>query len=102
MKVIFTPEAGEALAALHHYIESAASKAVASRYVGEIVKFCESLGEFAPERGNRRDDLRPGLRLTNYKGRVVIAFAVESDLVAIIGIFTGGQDYETILDGQHH
>lgn len=102
MKVIFTPEAAEALAELHHYIEEAASKTVAKRYVGEVVKFCESLGEFAPERGNRRDDLRPGLRVTNYKGRVVIAFAVELDQVAIIGVFSGGQDYETILDEQQH
>jgi len=86
MNVIFTPEAGEALAELHHYIEVAASKTVAKRYVGEVVKFCESLGRFAPERGIRRDDLRPGLRITNYKGRVVIAFAVESDQLAIIGV----------------
>ena len=97
MKVIFTPEAADALAKLQGYIEEAASKSVARRYVGEVVKFCESLGEFAPERGIRRDDLRPGLRITNYKGRVVIAFAVELDAVAIIGVFAGGQDYETIL-----
>jgi toxin ParE1/3/4 len=102
MKVIFTPEASEALAEVQRYIEVAASKTVAKRYVGEVLKFCESLGEFAPERGNRRDDLRPGLRITNYKGRVVVAFAVELDQVAIIGVFTGGQDYEAILDEQQH
>jgi len=102
MKVIFTPEAADALAKLQCYIEEAASKSIAKRYVGEVVKFCESLAEFAPERGNRRDDLRPGLRVTNYKGRVVIAFAVELDQVAIIGVFAGGQDYETILEDQQH
>ena len=98
---MFTPEAIEALKGLSQYIEIAAGVKVAKRYVGEVVNFCESLGEFAPERGNRRDDLRPGLRITNYKGRVVIAFSVEPDLVAIIGVFTGGQDYETALDQQH-
>ena len=97
MKVIFTPEAADALAKLQGYIEEAASKSVARRYVGEVVKFCEGLGQFAPERGSRRDDLRPGLRITNYKRRVVVAFAVELDAVAIIGVFAGGQDYETIL-----
>jgi len=101
LKVIFTPEATEALIGLRQYIESAAGVTVAKRYVGEILNFCESLGMFAPERGNRRDDLRPGLRVTNYKGRVVIAFSVEPDSVAIIGVFTGGQDYETALDQQH-
>ena len=44
-----------------------------------------------------RDDVRPGLRVTNYKKRAVIAFAVEKDLVYIVGIFYGGQDYESRL-----
>ena len=37
------------------------------------------------------------LRITNYKGRTVIAFAVDADQVSIIGVFYGGQDYETAL-----
>jgi toxin ParE1/3/4 len=37
------------------------------------------------------------LRITNYKKRVVIAFAVLAESVAIIGIFYGGQDYEAVL-----
>lgn len=41
--------------------------------------------------------MRPGLRITNYKKRTVIAFDVDADRVSIIGIFYGGQDYETIL-----
>lgn len=50
-----------------------------------------------PHRGTRRDDIRPGLRITNYKGRTVIAFDVDAELVSIIGVFYGGQDYETAL-----
>ena len=42
-------------------------------------------------RGTRRDDVRPGLRITSYRKRVVIAFAVDADQVQIIGIFYGGQ-----------
>jgi hypothetical protein len=45
----------------------------------------------------RRDDVRPGLRITNYKKRAVIAFVVEAELVSIVGIYFGGQDYETVL-----
>jgi hypothetical protein len=37
------------------------------------------------------------LRITNYRGRTVIAFAVEEDQLYIIGVFYGGQDYETAL-----
>ena len=44
-----------------------------------------------------RDDVRPGPRITNYKKRAVIAFDVDNELVSIIGVFYGGQDYETIL-----
>lgn len=39
----------------------------------------------------------PGLRITNYKKRTVIAFAVEAECVAIILVFYGGQDYQAIL-----
>ena len=39
----------------------------------------------------------PGLRITNYRKHAVIAFEVAGDLVSIIGVFYGGQDYETIL-----
>jgi hypothetical protein len=41
--------------------------------------------------------VRPGLRVTNYKKRAVIAFDVVADRVSIIGVFYGGQDYESLL-----
>ena len=50
-----------------------------------------------PHRGTRRDDIRPGLRITHYKGRAIIAFAVEAEQLSIIGVFYGGQDYEEAL-----
>ena len=37
------------------------------------------------------------MRITNYKKRAVIAFDVDADVVPIIGVFYGGQNYETIL-----
>ena len=95
--VVFAPEALEQLEALYSYIEDAASPLVAQRYTDAIVTYCETFQTF-PLRGSRRDDIRPGLRITNYKGRAVIAFDVSDDLVSIIGIFYGGQDYETILN----
>lgn len=95
--VVFTPEALEQLEALYAYIAHAASPLVAQRYADAIVTYCETLQTF-PLRGARRDDIRPGLRITNYKGRAVIAFDVSSERVAIIGVFYGGQDYETSLN----
>jgi plasmid stabilization system protein ParE len=63
------------------------------------VACCERLSNF-PRRGTARDDIRPGLRITNYKGRTVIAFGVddESLRVSILGLFYGGQDYEAALE----
>jgi len=95
-RVVFTPEALMQLEALYRYIAMAASPVVANRYTSAIVTYCESLQSF-PLRGTRRDDIRPGLRVTNYKGRAVIAFAVEAQAVSIIGVYYGGQDYESVL-----
>lgn len=89
--VVFAPQALEQLSELYRYIAVAASPEVALRYTDAIVTHCEELRLF-PLRGNRRDDIRPGLRITNYRKRAVIAFAVEAEQVLIIGIFYGGQD----------
>lgn len=94
--VIFTPEAQEQLAALYRYIAAAASPEIAERYTSAIITYCEGL-QTVPHLGTCRDDVRPGLRVTNYKKRAVIAFDVDAGLVSIIGVFYGGQDYETAL-----
>ena len=95
-RVVFSPEAEEQLAELYRYIASVASPVVAERYVNAIISYCETLETF-PLRGVPRDDIRPGILLTNYKGRTIIAFAVDSELVSIIGVFYCGQDYQTAL-----
>jgi antitoxin ParD1/3/4 len=41
----------------------------------------ENLRTF-PLRGTQGDDLRPGLRITNYKKRAVIAFGVDTETVS--------------------
>ena len=86
----------EQLADLYQYIAFEASPEIALGYTEAIVNYCESLCIF-PLRGTARDDVSPGLRVTNYKKRAVIAFAVEKDLVYIVGVFYGGQDYESRL-----
>ena len=95
--VVFAPEAEEQLVALYGYIAKAASSAVAERYTSAIVTYCEGF-RISPERGTRRDDIRVGLRITNYKGRAVIAFAVGASQVTVMGIYYGGLDYEEILN----
>lgn len=97
--VLFSPEAEQQLAAIERHIaEAAGSEATAARYVDAIVTHCESLVTF-PQRGQRRDDLMPGLRITHHRRRAVVAFLVDTDAetVSIVGVFYGGQDYETLL-----
>ena len=95
-RVVFSPEAQEQLVELYRYIAEAASPETAARYTAAIVSYCESLRTF-PHRGTMRDDVRPGLRVTNYKRRTVIAFHVSDETVFVIGIFYGGRDYATAL-----
>lgn len=96
--VRFAPEAADQLQSLYRYVAEASSPQVAADYVEAIVAHCEGLAVF-PHRGTIRDDLRPGLRTTVYKKRVVIAIVVNdaAERVDVLGIFAGGQDYEAVL-----
>ena len=94
--VVFTTEAKAQLVELYGYIAAEVSPEIAARFTDDIVTYCESLSTF-PARGNRRDDIRPGLRIISYRKRVAIAFLVDKDRVNIIGVFYGGQDYEAAL-----
>ena len=98
--VVFTPEAEEQLVELYRYIANDASPAIAEKFTNAIVEFCEGLANF-PNRSARRDDIRPGLFVTQYRSRVVIAYSVENDAVLVIGVFYGGRDFESLLGGVH-
>ncbi|QDD62958.1 type II toxin-antitoxin system RelE/ParE family toxin [Herbaspirillum seropedicae] len=95
-RVVFSPEALKQLTELYRYIAEAASPVIAAQYTEAIVSYCEGLSVL-PLRGTPRDDVRAGLRITNYKKRTVIAFSVDIERVSILGIFYGGQDFEKIL-----
>jgi toxin ParE1/3/4 len=98
--VVFAPEAEDDLVELFEYIAEHGSPVNAARYTEAIVAHCETLTSF-PHRGMPRDDIRPGLRITNYRKRAVIAFEVddESARVSILGVYYGGRDFERALGG---
>ena len=75
--VVFTPEAEAQLIELYGYIAAKASPEIAAHFTDGIVTYCESLSTF-PARGNRRDDIRPGLRVTSYRKRVLSGPSDES------------------------
>jgi plasmid stabilization system protein ParE len=93
--VVYTPRASRQLAALHRYLVRKASLTTADRYVDAILARCADLSLF-PQRGTGRRDLYPGLRVTNHRGRTIVAYTVDDVAlrVAIVGVFYGGQNYE--------
>jgi plasmid stabilization system protein ParE len=99
--VIFTPEAQAQLHELYDYIADRSSAHTALRYTTAIVDYCSAMKNF-PHRGASRDDIRQGLRVTHYKGKAVIAFAVDDAAMTgiIVGVFYGGRNYAAILSGE--
>ncbi len=101
--VRFTAAAERQLAELYAYIADRSSEARANIYVARIIADCRALSTF-PERGTRRDDIRPNLRVKGFERRVSIAFSIyaETETIAINGIFYGGQDFERLLNRSAH
>lgn len=97
-QVRFRPRAESDLFDLYRYIASASGRAAAGGYIDRIEAACLSLEAF-PERGTRRDDIRPGLRVMGFERRAVIVFWISDDEVVVARIFYGGRDYERALLG---
>ncbi|MDR5809197.1 type II toxin-antitoxin system RelE/ParE family toxin [Caballeronia sp. LZ019] len=95
-RVQFAPEALDQLRRLEKRIAYAGAPITAERYVDSIVDFCMQLETFAA-RGVARDDLLPGLRITHFRKHTIIAYALKTEVVSIVGVFYGGQDYEAAL-----
>lgn len=98
--VVYAPEARDDLRNIFFYVaNSSGNNQVAAQFVADITRYCDGL-EIFPMRGIERDEVRPGLRVTNYDGRTVIAFNVDGDAdrVSILGVFYGGQDYAQLLN----
>ncbi|CCV10071.1 type II toxin-antitoxin system RelE/ParE family toxin [Mesorhizobium sp. STM 4661] len=94
--VIYAPEAGGDLDRIYDIVAEASSATTANRYDQRIRAFCERL-EYGSERGTRRDDVRPELRIIGLERRVTIAFIVEFERVVILRVFYGGADWQDDL-----
>lgn len=94
--VAFSPEAEAQIVALYEYLAANASPRIAEAYTNAIIERCERLGE-TPLAGVARDDIRRGLRLTFFRKRVAIAYSAIAKAVTVLGVFYGGQDYESLL-----
>lgn len=95
--VLFAPEAREDLRRLYLHIAEASGEDRALAYLGRIEAFCLGFADF-PERGTRRDDLSPGLRVVGFRRRVTLAFTVDANAVVFLRILYGGRDLQAAFD----
>jgi toxin ParE1/3/4 len=95
-RIDFSPEAIADLLDLYDYIAARAGATRAIGYISRLEDFCHSLSTF-PERGTRRDDLRPGLRVLGFERRAIVAIRVAEREVTILRVLYGGQDIDMVL-----
>jgi toxin ParE1/3/4 len=93
-EVVVAPEAQADLLDLYETIAREGGDDRALAYVERLQAACLRLEAF-PERGTRRDHIRPGLRVTGFERRVAIAFHVGAERVTIDRILYGGRDLGT-------
>jgi toxin ParE1/3/4 len=76
MKIRYSEEADQQLRELRRFIaRESGYPQRAKNYVKRILSFCRKLENF-PQRGTRRDDIVPDLRMIGFEGRVTIVFYV--------------------------
>ena len=96
-KVVFSPKARDDLVQLYLYIAERAGDPRAIAYIERIEACCRGFATL-PERGTRRDDLLPGLRIVGFERRVTLAFHVDAQTVAFDRILYGGRDLGEMFD----
>jgi plasmid stabilization system protein ParE len=95
-RVILSPEALGDIESLYDHIAAASGPLRAIRYIERIEAFCLGF-ELAGQRGHRRDDIRPGLRIVGFERRITIAFHVDAKTVMIDRILYGGRNVARAL-----
>lgn len=94
--VVFAPEARHDLLELGDWIAERAGAQAALNYITRLEAYCLGF-EMSAERGRRRDDIRPGLRITGFDRRVTIAFMVTETEVTILGLYYAGRNWAAAL-----
>jgi toxin ParE1/3/4 len=99
-RVRFDRQARADLAGIYRYIrDETGIPSLARAYVDRLYDQCLRLGLF-PERGTRRPELRPGLRVIGFERRAVIVFVIEETSVRILRVLYGGRDLTTLNEGE--
>jgi toxin ParE1/3/4 len=97
-RLVYRPAALDDLDAIFELIEPD-SLVRARHFVDDIWAGCRKLSEY-PQLGPARGDLGAGIRVLALRGRVVVAYRVRAEVIEVVRVFYGGQDYEAILQNE--
>jgi plasmid stabilization system protein ParE len=92
-QVVFSPQAIRDLDDALIYLAPEMGAAAAREYLAKIRNYCAGFATF-PNRGMRRDDLRPGIRLVGYRYKATIAFDIDRETVTILRIYHRGRNID--------
>lgn len=95
--ILLSPETKGDLMALYDWIAAAVHPNTALAYIERIEAFCRGM-RIASERGTKRDDIRPNLRIVTFERRVTIAFTVDETGVVILRLFYAGRNWEELIE----
>lgn len=90
LRVVWRQTATDDLYRLYDWIADRADPDTAFDYTSAIEAHAASLATH-PNRGTPRDDIAPGVRTLNFRGRTVVAYRV-GEAVEVLRIFHAGQE----------
>ena len=89
-KIVWRRTAQRDLYELYEWISERADPDTAFAWTSGIEVHVAKLASF-PDRGSPRDDIAPGVRTLNYRGRTIIAY-LTGDCVEILRVFHAGRE----------
>jgi toxin ParE1/3/4 len=97
--VVISARAENDLIAIFDYIAARAGAGIAGRFTDRIEAYLLGFAD-TPERGTKRDDLRPGLRTVGFRRRATILFEVDRARrrVVIYGVYYAGRSFEDVTE----
>lgn len=97
LRLAYRPAALADLDAIYDFIEPE-NPIRALSFVKDIRTRCQTLCTH-PQLGPARNDLGQDIRIYPMLGRIIVAYRITQDTIDIVRVFSGGQDYESILRG---
>jgi toxin ParE1/3/4 len=98
LPVKYRLQANEDFLGIAAYVLARSQNLITARaYADRLYRRCQRIGN-VPFGGVARDDLGAGIRMVVFEKSIVILYRVEGDTAWITNIFSGGRNYETLLD----